>query len=72
MNNINEDILFPDMDADAQHFTVICPHLRINTESKYYDIKKINSLNIRDTDVALFLCNSRSIGKHEDELRTLV
>ena len=68
----NENVLFPELDADIQHFDELCGDLNISTESKYYYLTKINALTVTDTDISLYSHNCRSLHGHYDELSTLL
>ena len=40
----DQDVLFPELDADVQHFDELYPDLSISMNSEYYDLRKINTL----------------------------
>ena len=46
----DENVLFPELDADIQHFGELYPDLDASMESEYYDLTKINPLAVTDTD----------------------
>ena len=66
------NVLFPELDADIQHFSELYPDLSISTESEYYNLTKINALTVTDTDFSLYSHNCRFLHGHYDELSTLL
>ena len=68
----DENVLFPELDADIQHFGELYPDLNISMESEYYDMTKINALTVTDTDFSIFSHNCRSLHGHFDELSALL
>ena len=61
-----DHILFPELDADIQHFSELYPNSNISMESDFYDMDKINALSIKNYDFTLFSHNCRSLSGHYD------
>ena len=72
INHDENEVLFPELDADLQHFNALYPDLALSTESDYYDPSKINMLTVKNTDFTIFCHNIRSMTRHCDELHTLL
>ena len=68
----DDNVLFPELDVDIQHFGELYPDLNISTESEYYDQTKINALTVTDADFSIFSHNCRSLHGHFDELSALL
>lgn len=69
MNIIDNDDnpLFPDVDADINHFNQIFPDLNNANSPQYFNTESINNLRCNGNDLSVFHLNIRSINAHLDE-----
>ena len=72
MQGSEEDVLFPELDADINHFNELYPDTNTSVCSEYYNVDKFNDIHRTNTDFSLFSYNSRLILRHYDELHTLL
>ena len=68
MNNSVDNVLFPEIDVDINHFDELYPSLNVGDHCKYYDDGKIRNLKTGEGIFSLFSFNCRSLLAHEDEL----
>ena len=65
LDDLHEDVLFPELDADIQHFGELYPECNGRHQSQYYNTATINDLNYRESDFSVFSFNSRSLSAHK-------
>ena len=68
----DSDILFPELDADINHFNDLYPDIEASICSEYYDTEKLKTFRTTNSDFALFSFNTRSLFRHYDELHALM
>lgn len=73
MNELNDNQIFYEIDADLNHFNELYPELDSNKRSQYYDVSSLANLEPTSSrDLSVMHLNIRSLNAHFDEFVALV
>ena len=68
MNGHEDCAIFPELDADINHFNELYPSLNVDDQCQYYDDSKVKSIEIGKEAFSLFSFNCRSLLAHQGEI----
>jgi len=69
----NNDVIFSDIDVDLNHLSELYPQLRTDSQSEYYDVDKLNSIQCDgEFNFRLVCLNIRSLSSNYDEFLTFL